>query len=403
MKPNYQSNQTKPYSGAPGAYRRSGSSRGGRGRGGRSRGGRPPWHKDPPPSRFNKPKPKSSSSSGKGSTGSDKPLHGITLMVALSEYPKQVMTDEQLTGLEDEILESIDQIKDAIRPQFLDCKRDTGALLIRCNNALTANWLKEVVPQLNIWAEAKLKVVDSITTTKEISKLIVPSKYPLAFLTMEQLNKLYADILKEIDKIPTGSFMPQFLNCSKERGALNFQCNNIPSAEWLRTTVPFLEDWKDSDIVIMDPIDVPQRSTLQLWIPGPAEEPDQVLERLERQNKGLKASEWILLNRKLDDSGQKLFVTVDDSVLSELKKVDYNPFLNFTRVKIKRLGRYKPKEPKATDDKVEDPDTAYVDPKDESQQSADQTADADDINDISDVFTAIDELVEDIDETLSGQ
>ncbi|XP_072396124.1 uncharacterized protein [Diabrotica undecimpunctata] len=368
MKPNYRNSSSTPYSGAPAAYRRSGSSpRGKYSR--RSGSSRPPWARE---SRGRYYRSKKSSP--------PRTLPGINLMIAHVEYPKSLMSEEQLALLEEQILEAIDKIEDGtFRPQFLECKRETGSLILRCNNDLTVNWLKESLSTLSLWESAELKIVDSVpNTSKDISKVIVPKNYPLEFFNTEQLDKLQSDILKEIDNIPDGSFMPQFLSCLKERGALKFNCNNLASAEWLRTTVPTLENWKDEDISILDPETVPVRSTLQLWIPGAVEEPEQVLERLERQNKGLDTLNWQVLNKKIEEGGQKLFVTVQDAVLDALKKIDYNPFLNFTRVKVKRLGRYKPREKK--DEKNEDPDTAYIETKEDPMSG-----------DISE-FTAIDEV-----------
>ncbi|XP_057660609.1 uncharacterized protein LOC130896476 [Diorhabda carinulata] len=379
MKPNYRNQSNQPYSGASGAYRRAGNSP--RGKFSRKRSGpRPPPWADKPRGRYYR-SPKKSSSS----TSSSK-LSGIQLMVALNDYPKLVMTDDQLTLLEDQILEAIDRIEDAnFRPQFLDCKRETGSLLVRCNNDSTVSWLKDTVPTLNLWEGVELKIIDSVPTTKDVSKVIVPVNYPLNFFTTEQLDKLQTDILKEIDKIPIGSFMPQFISCIKDRGALKFNCNNLPSSEWLKTTIPTLENWQDVEMLILDPEAIPVRSTLQLWIPGPVEEPDQVLERLERQNKGLNTQDWQILSKSVEEGGQKLFVTVDDSVLDALRKIDFNPFLNFTRVKIKRLGRYKPRQQK-NDDKNEGPDTAYIDSKEENEDPMS--------GDIGE-FTAIDEVTGD--------
>ncbi|XP_074029947.1 uncharacterized protein [Leptinotarsa decemlineata] len=272
---------------------------------------------------------------------SQKAPSGINMLVVPLQYPVTIMTEEQLDSLQTELLNSIDKIEDgAFRPQFLDCFKRKGTLTIDCFNQESVDWLKNTAPGLTPWEGAQLKVIEP---GKISQMVIIPNQYPLTILTPEQLDSLQSHILKLIDIIPGECFMPQFLKCFKLRGTLVLDCNNQESVEWLKDAVKKLVSWDGPELSVLEPKDVPVLNMLSIWIPGTPENPDQVLERLERQNKGLRTKEWHFIDQKIEENGQVINVSVEDSVLEALKNIDFRPFLNFTRIKVKHLGKFRPR------------------------------------------------------------
>ncbi|KAG5866239.1 hypothetical protein JTB14_027641 [Gonioctena quinquepunctata] len=323
--------------------------------------------------RTNNPRPQSQSSKD-SKPPAEKPPSGIIMLVVPTQYPVSIMTKEQLESAQTELLNAIDKIEDgAFRPQFLDCFKRKGSLTIDCFNQESVEWLKNTAPGLTPWEGAELKVIEPGKVTQMV---ILPNQYPFTVLAPEQLDTLQTLILKIIDIIPQDSFMPQFLNCTKQRGTLVLDCNNQESVEWLKDAVQNLIAWEGPELNVFEPKDVPVLDMLSMWIPGPPESPEQVLERLERQNKGLRTKEWHFIDQKIEENGQVLMVSVQDSILEVLRNIDFRPFLNFTRIKVKHIGKFKPRakqqglktesagegqaeDSKEEDDKVENLDTVH--------------------------------------------
>lgn len=85
---------------------------------------------------------------------------GILMAVACKEYPAVLLTSEQAGTLKSAILKQVVQQKDAeLKPHFEKCILVQGYLQVHCSDAGTRSWLQSVVPKLELWEGASLKVV----------------------------------------------------------------------------------------------------------------------------------------------------------------------------------------------------------------------------------------------------
>ncbi|KAG5866240.1 hypothetical protein JTB14_027642 [Gonioctena quinquepunctata] len=81
---------------------------------------------------------------------------GIQMVIVPGEFPSKAMTNDQLEVVQTSILQEIDNLDDeAFHPQFLDCTKRRGLLLITCNNQESVDWLKTMIETLTPWEEAQ--------------------------------------------------------------------------------------------------------------------------------------------------------------------------------------------------------------------------------------------------------
>ncbi|XP_023020255.2 uncharacterized protein [Leptinotarsa decemlineata] len=173
---------------------------------------------------------------------------------------------------------------------------------------------------------------------KGIEMVIVPGEFPPKVMSDEQLENVQSLILQEIDNLADEAFHPQFLSCTKRRGMLVVSCNNQDSVDWLKTIAETLTPWEEAHLKVIEPKDLPLYYTIQIRVPDGTEEPEKLLERLERQNEGLLTKSWHLLNQKTEKNLQMILMSVEEDVIEALKKIDFKPFLNFSRIEIRKLG-----------------------------------------------------------------
>ncbi|XP_056644125.1 uncharacterized protein LOC130449988 [Diorhabda sublineata] len=114
------------------------------------------WRPPPPKRKQNG----GSHSDAKKSKKDDKPS-GIQMFVTTAEFPTTSLTEEQLELLQTSILNEITKIAaEDFHPQFLDCFKRRGNLIIVCNNQDSVNWLKTTVPSLAPWEGAQCKALE---------------------------------------------------------------------------------------------------------------------------------------------------------------------------------------------------------------------------------------------------
>lgn len=84
----------------------------------------------------------------------------IRLAVIPSDYPNTIWTDEKLKLIQTAVLDKIIECKKGnLKPQFAGCSYKPGWLLFKCKGHNSELWVREHVPTLKPWQDAKLKVV----------------------------------------------------------------------------------------------------------------------------------------------------------------------------------------------------------------------------------------------------
>lgn len=77
------------------------------------------------------------------------------MFVTTKNFPQENLTEEQLELLQSSILNEITKIADGdFQPQFHDCFKRRGNLIIVCNNQDSVDWLKKTVPTIKPWETA---------------------------------------------------------------------------------------------------------------------------------------------------------------------------------------------------------------------------------------------------------
>jgi hypothetical protein len=208
-----------------------------------------------------------------------------------------------------------------------------------------------------------------------IQMFVTTAEFPATSLSEEQLELLQTSILNEITKIAAEDFHPQFLDCFKRRGNLIIICNNQDSVDWLKTTVPTLVPWEGAECKALEPTEVPNLMDILITIPGDVDSAT-LLHRIEKQNEDIQTANWNLTSKKQDDSKKNTTYTfaVEESVVEQIKKLNYKLFINFSRIHVRYLGSLRSKEDKT---KTE---TAEVKTEDAENPSAEPGASTDDLN-----------------------
>lgn len=121
----------------------------------------------------------------------------MSAAIVPSNYPNSRLDENQLTLLQDGILEAIVSIEDSTtEPRFSGIQFKSGYIIVNCDNKETQEWLKKIVPSLKPWEGAELRVA----TGDEIPKPIVIT----AFLPMtEDLEKALALIKNQNRNVNT--------------------------------------------------------------------------------------------------------------------------------------------------------------------------------------------------------
>lgn len=87
-------------------------------------------------------------------------LTGVRVGILSAHYPEELLTMEQLSALQEAILDKIVESKAPIKPKFHSVHNRPGWLALLCVNSETANWLKGVIGEIKPWDTANLRVVE---------------------------------------------------------------------------------------------------------------------------------------------------------------------------------------------------------------------------------------------------
>lgn len=84
----------------------------------------------------------------------------IRMVVATEKHPGEKLTADQVNQIKSAILKQVVLQKDSIdvKPHFEDCSFVDGYLLVQCSDGPTVKWLQDVVPKLELWENANVKV-----------------------------------------------------------------------------------------------------------------------------------------------------------------------------------------------------------------------------------------------------
>lgn len=167
---------------------------------------------------------------------------------------------------------------------------------------------------------------------------VVHEKHPAEELTEEQAKTVERRVVELIFSDTASGPPLQFMSTKFAQGILWIVCANDESKRWLTETIPGLGNlWEGASLRVVEAKDLPKRPKVMVWIPDNEMEADTIKTALQRQNPGLKAKEWVTLNRKVTGSGQTLVFTVDPASYTRLEDLEFKAFWGLKRVIFKTL------------------------------------------------------------------
>lgn len=172
-------------------------------------------------------------------------------------------------------------------------------------------------------------------------KMAFVDEDPEKMMTEEETGKIKAWILQKIDDLPLGTTSPRFTECRHRGGALLITCSDQATRDWLSGVLKQEAPWEGAKLRFVEAKNLPKPMRTLVWIPGPPEEPEKILRRVEKQNQGISTKEWKVVDRKEDPKGQQLVVLMDLTSWEKMGACDHRPYVNFTRVTFKALARPK--------------------------------------------------------------
>ncbi|XP_076753023.1 uncharacterized protein LOC143424676 [Xylocopa sonorina] len=154
---------------------------------------------------------------------------------------------------------------------------------------------------------------------------IVPATYPEISLTFKQAQKIEQALCEALDNIPEERPVPRFEGWQYEEGAISITCKDAAAKTWLREIVADIKPWEGASFTIYDGL--PKLKRMATTIRGPIVETRVILQRMKRQNPGLRTHLWKVFRRKEDTEVIHLVLGVDVLSYEKLKETDFVAFV----------------------------------------------------------------------------
>lgn len=173
----------------------------------------------------------------------------------------------------------------------------------------------------------------------EIKMVIVHNDPTLRFKESEA-NKVQQWILDSIDLVDIDS-APQFTDCSFRSGFLYITCSDEASRKWLENLLAKKSPWPGAKLALLRAQNFATTVRAETFVPGPPSDPAKIIARIGVQNKGICTDGWKVVRCNGDAQGQHITVSMDEQSWKDLERLNYNPHVNFTRIKFRLIGSYK--------------------------------------------------------------
>lgn len=166
---------------------------------------------------------------------------------------------------------------------------------------------------------------------------IVPINYPHSILDDQKLDALKDAITNEILKIPEGGPVIRFLGTSAENGWLKIVCADKMSYMWLAELV---SRWERVGVRLVEGDNMPMTdmALLSFYLKQDFRTPNEILNIIDKQNPGLNAHQWRLMNRESDGNGQRITVCVSENCYQALKRLNFTVFLGLGVVELHSMS-----------------------------------------------------------------
>lgn len=161
----------------------------------------------------------------------------------------------------------------------------------------------------------------------------------------EMLGMVRSSVLREVGKITEAARGPRFVGCSFKPGWLLITCQNESSKKWLEETIPDLKPWPEAELSVLDEKSMPKPAIGTVFIPSTeTSSVEEALRMMKSQNDELNSDLWKILNRKVEENGTTLTLSLDEPSVDSIKAHDYRVNLGFKKVLFRIKGTTKPEQ-----------------------------------------------------------
>ncbi len=167
---------------------------------------------------------------------------------------------------------------------------------------------------------------------------ITDSEKPERVLSEDEVDLLQQKLLEALDAHPNTGPELKVAKSGMMQGMYIMTCADQATKEWLENAVLELPPLEvDGHTVKFGTQDPSKRTKVSVYIPSPRSttvaDTAVILQRLQKQNRSaLNTQLWTVHARVTAPKGVRLILGVDDSSLAGLKRLDWQPYFEFTRV-----------------------------------------------------------------------
>lgn len=170
--------------------------------------------------------------------------------------------------------------------------------------------------------------------TKRIA--IIPTNYPDVIFNQDCMLQLEREVNKKIDEMSLDEPAPCFLYRRLERGFVKLACVGDFTVDWLKSVV---SDWTfaGDPMRVIPCSELPKEPVYKVWIAGDTVPLEQLLSRIEKQNKEISTTDWRHRGGRKKDEGSTLFFALDPQSISTLKTRNFLLHFGMSQIKFIEL------------------------------------------------------------------
>ena len=115
-------------------------------------------------------------------------------------------------------------------------------------------------------------------------------------------------------------------------------CQDERTKDWLANKTPTMDAWEGSRLKVVDLEALLTYKRVAAWLPGPVEDTERYFSRLRRLNRGLDTRNWRVYERREEQHGVRLVLSIDNTSAAVLEGLQWRPFSGVGQAVFSLLG-----------------------------------------------------------------
>lgn len=170
---------------------------------------------------------------------------------------------------------------------------------------------------------------DVLTATK---MAIIKEEYPEAKLDGEEVRDILKEILRKTDGILEGEPLPLLRNFTVQDGVLIYFCDDETTCNWLKANLNGQKLKEGLTLKVMEARDLPKLVKVAFRTKdNETRDPKVLLKRMKMLNPGMKTEHWKVLDKQVDEVGQRLILLVDQDSAKVIKEANMAAYTGLDR------------------------------------------------------------------------